>query len=379
MAAELMSAPVPAVPRMRTRALRILSFGSVPPESGGTTRGGVATFHATLLGELRDGAGYGAEVVGLVPFNFGAESRPVSSVTVHLPPAGADEQEFYAQLLEETAADVVIFNHVAQRWAVIHARRAPEVPAVGIVHSWSALKFRAGEERERVRRTLVEAMDGMAVLVFPSAHMRAEGQRLGFDYSVRTEVIHYPLDPLFGEEVDVETTRSGVLFVGALVDAVKNPSALIEAAASSDFELTLVGEGTDADRLHRLAADFGVASRVHFVGAIPTAAVREALVRSELLCVPSHSESLGIAYLEALACGTPIVGFGPSVVELEQLLGLPVGARLLDGSSAEVGAAIAAVRAGEWPRQVLRERALEAFSATAVTRRYVELFREVAA
>jgi glycosyltransferase involved in cell wall biosynthesis len=52
----------------------------------------------------------------------------------------------------------------------------------------------------------------------------------------------------------------------------------------------------------------GLAERVRLVGPCPHAAVAAHLTRHQVLAVPSLYEAFGIAYLEALGFGLPVIG-----------------------------------------------------------------------
>jgi glycosyltransferase involved in cell wall biosynthesis len=72
--------------------------------------------------------------------------------------------------------------------------------------------------------------------------------------------------------------------------------------------LVLVGGGEDRPALERLAAELRLSSRVRFVGAVPPRDVAHYLRLGEVFARPSLSEGLGTAFLEAMACGLPVVG-----------------------------------------------------------------------
>ena len=85
----------------------------------------------------------------------------------------------------------------------------------------------------------------------------------------------------------------------------------IERYADQDQDLDLVIAGPDqADmqlRIKHLAGRMGVLSRVHFPGMIRGAAKWGALQAAEALALPSHQENFGIAVVEALAVGKPVL------------------------------------------------------------------------
>ena len=57
--------------------VRLITFGSVPPEWGGGRRGGVATFHATLVETIHGDRELPVEVVGIVSNGSGDGDAPV--------------------------------------------------------------------------------------------------------------------------------------------------------------------------------------------------------------------------------------------------------------------------------------------------------------
>ncbi|MDH3207338.1 MAG: N-acetyl-alpha-D-glucosaminyl L-malate synthase BshA [Gemmatimonadota bacterium] len=81
--------------------------------------------------------------------------------------------------------------------------------------------------------------------------------------------------------------------------------------------LVLVGDGPDRPRALARAAELGLREHVLFVGR--HAAPEELLSCADLFLLPSASESFGLAALEAMACGAPVVtsttGGLPEVVE----------------------------------------------------------------
>jgi N-acetyl-alpha-D-glucosaminyl L-malate synthase BshA len=69
--------------------------------------------------------------------------------------------------------------------------------------------------------------------------------------------------------------------------------------------LLMIGDGPDRDDAEREARDLGVADDVRFLGRIDS--VASLLRASDLFLLPSQSESFGLAALEAMACGVPVV------------------------------------------------------------------------
>ena len=79
-------------------------------------------------------------------------------------------------------------------------------------------------------------------------------------------------------------------------------------AAGHDVIYVVVGEGDDVDRLKVSAVEAGVADRVRFIGAVGRETLVDAYRMADLFVMPSTGEGFGIAFLEAMACGTPALG-----------------------------------------------------------------------
>ncbi|MEK6638801.1 MAG: glycosyltransferase [Pseudomonadota bacterium] len=71
--------------------------------------------------------------------------------------------------------------------------------------------------------------------------------------------------------------------------------------------LVVTGAGPDEAMLRMLAAQYGVGDRVHLFGIQPRPVVADWLAAADVMALPSASEGLANAWVEALASGTPIV------------------------------------------------------------------------
>jgi len=68
----------------------------------------------------------------------------------------------------------------------------------------------------------------------------------------------------------------------------------------------VIGRGDDRPRLEALACEIGVGDRVVFAGFVPTADLPDLYRAADLYVMPSQ-EGFGIAYLEAMATGIPVI------------------------------------------------------------------------
>jgi glycosyltransferase involved in cell wall biosynthesis len=72
-------------------------------------------------------------------------------------------------------------------------------------------------------------------------------------------------------------------------------------------KLLIIGEGNDRPRLEAMVATQGLKDSVRFAGFVPETELAEHYQMASVFAMPSTGEGFGIVYLEALACGTPVV------------------------------------------------------------------------
>ncbi|NEO61043.1 MAG: glycosyltransferase, partial [Moorea sp. SIO4G2] len=126
--------------------------------------------------------------------------------------------------------------------------------------------------------------------------------------------------------------------------------------------------------LAQLAKDLGVAERVVFAGFVPTPELVEHYRVADAYVMPSQ-EGFGIVYLEAMACGKPVLS-GDSDGSADPLQDGQLGWQVPYRDPDAVAAACIEILKGEDQRcdgQWLREQSLGLFSKEALTKRLQEL------
>lgn len=105
-----------------------------------------------------------------------------------------------------------------------------------------------------------------------------------------------------------------LVFVGTLAQLYKAPDVLIHAVARCvqkglDLKLTILGDGRHRAELEALVARLQLGERVSFIGEVPAGApVRAQLDKADLFVLPSRTEGLPRAVIEAMARGLPCIG-----------------------------------------------------------------------
>ncbi|GAB4381701.1 MAG: GDP-mannose-dependent alpha-(1-6)-phosphatidylinositol monomannoside mannosyltransferase [Elainellaceae cyanobacterium] len=96
---------------------------------------------------------------------------------------------------------------------------------------------------------------------------------------------------------------SGDIYKGVDV-TIRALSTIAQAIPSVKY--LVIGRGDDQARLAQLAQDLGVADRVVFAGFVPTSELVNHYRLADAYVMPSQ-EGFGIVYLEAMACGVPVL------------------------------------------------------------------------
>lgn len=208
------------------------------------------------------------------------------------------------KILERLQPDVVhthLFTSLS--WGTV-AARAAGVPVV--VHTQHAVHDDAHAYLPAVRRTLAPFLDAIV-----GCNEATVTDLVDRDYApgVRTLAIDNGI-PLAGRptaSLDGQPFHVGT--VGRMVP-IKGQRFLVDAIATLHREgvpvrLTLMGDGPLWDDLHAQVADLGLADVVTFAGRVDD--VPDRLATLDTFVLPSLSEAMPMALLEAGAAGLPLV------------------------------------------------------------------------
>jgi glycosyltransferase involved in cell wall biosynthesis len=246
-------------------------------------------------------------------------SLPWRSYRRHL---GDNLSSNIASRLIGLGADLVLedeLNHPSLLAANRALTRATGTPIVSIVHhlrsseAWPPglrLAYRT------IERAYLRGVDGF---VHNSHSTRLAVERLAG--AAKPSVVAPPGGDRLGsgpsaEAVHARAFQPGplrILFVGSLI-ARKGLHVLLDAVAAlptSDWCLEVIGD-TERDpvyaaRIRRQISHSSIQNSVRLLGATGDDQLAEALRRSHVLAVPSAHEGFGIAYLEAMSFGLPVL------------------------------------------------------------------------
>jgi teichuronic acid biosynthesis glycosyltransferase TuaC len=133
-----------------------------------------------------------------------------------------------------------------------------------------------------------------------------------------------------------------LLCVGALL-AIKGQALAIRALPllPPDVRLAIAGTGADESALKKLVTELGLESRVHFLGSVEHDVLPHLLCAADAMVLPSEREGLANAWIESLACGTPVVI--PDIGGAREVVTNESAGRIVERTPEAIAAAITAL------------------------------------
>lgn len=227
---------------------------------------------------------------------------------------------------------------------------------------------------------VLEAADKAAGLLAVSDALKADMVVLGIDADkIRVHYTGLDQSRFAPRDRATEKAKLGIsgpliLSVGALIPR-KGQDLLIAALPSlPDAMLLLAGKGESESEYRALAAELGVAERVAFLGSVPHDDLPSLFAAADIMALVSASEGLANAWVEALACGTPIIA--SDVGGIRELLKTPAAGRIVDRTPQAVADAARDILANPPARDDVAEN-VRAFSWDENARQLAAFFREV--
>jgi glycosyltransferase involved in cell wall biosynthesis len=157
-------------------------------------------------------------------------------------------------------------------------------------------------------------------------------------YWDRVHVVRCGLDAAFlRAKVEPMPEAPRFVVVAALVEG-KGHQLLLEAlgllaAEGRAFELLIAGDGPLRAALEEQASALKIADRVKFLGWRSNEQIREAIVQSRAMVLPSFAENLPVVFMESLALARPVIA--PQIAGIPELIEEGVNGWLVPAGSIE--------------------------------------------
>ena len=197
------------------------------------------------------------------------------------------------------------------------AARAARVPYALTAHGTDVAN---AERSPRIRSATAKAVAGACAVFAVSDDLGARLEEVAGPLGDRVHIVSAGVDTDAFSDGDAAVAASALGWdsdgprVASIANYIerKNLPRLIEAfaqarAAWGGGSLALVGDGPQQAELEARAGELGIAESVRFVLHAPPAEVPRWLRACDVACLVSTVEGFGLAPIEALACGRPVV------------------------------------------------------------------------
>jgi glycosyltransferase involved in cell wall biosynthesis len=323
--------------------------------------------------------GRSIDVLPAMDIPAGADLRwlPIALARIHPKPRGPRAVYYDACALTALRRAVLTFqpdiihNHLARRPFPRLAGALGMAGNLVLTHHHGE----AGEELTHYQRIIFPSQSILELVVGTAGVPREKTRR-----------VYCPVNAVFTRKRPAaRKTRKGIFFVG-MIRTRKGIDLLLDAYRLDRSlwkePLHIFGAGPD----HALVEDAVARDGLPIVdeGMCPPEVLAAKLDSARLVVIPSRMESLCIALLEALCCGVPVVGWAPTVREMERALGRRVGVPF-DGRTQTARGLADAIRealAGDYghpaDREALAQVSRIAFSETAFLQGNLDVYHELA-
>jgi glycosyltransferase involved in cell wall biosynthesis len=277
---------------------------------------------------------------------------------------------------DRTPAEILHAHVHRMGWAATIAGTLLRRPVIISEHSseWPRGLMTAGA----VRRARIAFR--RAALVCP-VDQRLRETIESYGLTARYRIVPNPVDTeVFFAPADTALSPNRLVNVALHVE-VKGLDSLLRAfrslvAERPSLSLELIGEGPLTSDLRRLSGELGLSSHIRFEGNKAPREVADALRASGLFVLPSLSENLPVALLEALCCGLPVAA--TDVGGVRAAVG-PDGELARPGDAESLKEAISASLNDHerFDRADIAHRAMARWSLEAVGRVWDEIYRSL--
>lgn len=213
---------------------------------------------------------------------------------------------FNRVIQKEGMPDVMYAHYLVNSSMVVAVKKKYNIPIIGIEH-WSELGYE--KIKNDIRFWAKKTYKDLDCLISVSTALR---ENLRKNFGINSFVINN----MVGHEfcyVPIERRGKIVRFVttGNLLP-VKGFDNLIKAfcklnMSHDSWTLNIIGGGKERDNLQKLTDSVGLNNNIHLLGRKSRDGVIEMLHNSDVYVMSSRSETFGVAAIEALACGLPVI------------------------------------------------------------------------
>mgnify|MGYP003303412992 CR=1 FL=1 len=271
---------------------------------------------------------------------------------------------------KEGKPDILYSHYLHNTYKALRIHKKYNIPLVGIEH-WSQMAFQPiSKETITLAKQVYSSIDSL--ITVSSALRDNIFKQIGFNSIVIPNMVGSEF--YFQENLSKNSTIR-IISTGRLVFE-KRFDLLISAMANihQPFELNIIGNGPEKNKLQQLIHKHHLEDQIHLLGYKTKPEIVQLLQNSDLFILPSQSETFGVAYIEALACGLPIIATdcgGPrDIVTKENGLLVPIN----DLESLSISITYMINNINHYNRQAIAADCISRFSSKSIAQQLTKVF-----
>lgn len=220
-------------------------------------------------------------------------------------------KKLYREFLRREGKPDVIHAHACLwgGWAAAQLAKEERIPFIITEHSSAFLRgLLADYEKKEISKTLEAATEIIAV--GPSLKQELEKYTNKHIHQIENIVNIDDFVPLKTSDQQGKNKRFRFLSV-AFLNKNKRMDLLIraftQAFRNQEVELVIGGQGNERIPLEHLVSELQMQEQITFLGNLDRQRVVEELQKADVFTLASQFETFGVVFIEALACGKPII------------------------------------------------------------------------
>ncbi|WP_223249802.1 glycosyltransferase [Anoxybacillus ayderensis] len=257
----------------------------------------------------------GLETYRIKEYNFLPKIRRGSSIIYYL-----KLRNIFARLIKEGKKPDIIHAHSVLwgGWASAKISKKYKIPLIITEHSTAFLR---GLIKEYQIPFIKEAFDQAKKVIVVGPGLEQELRK--YTKKEKIQLIPNIVDTSrFKPNDNIKKSNKFRFFSLAFLTHKKGFDVLLKAFAKAfkgneEVELVIGGDGEERGNLEKLTVDLGIEKQVTFLGELSREQAATEMQKCDVFVLASRFETFGVVFIEALACGKPIIATkcgGPEMI-----------------------------------------------------------------